>query len=539
MKLKRSLATSLLLVVVMFGSYGCFESKDSGSDEVDSKYMLEDDGIRFYAKSMESGSYGLSPFTDSEFNALSADRRRVVADKLLATLFFGLPQSELDELIESGAFMSTVESNMHKRINRLDEVERALDDNGRDDENRFYFSSWPSGTAEVARILARFYQLEHLDKSYVEFWSAYVLTQNIMFSPATELASSHAPNIERVYSSFVRNIQHEFSIRYSTYMHMFSDDNWRRFRSPEDNGREMMEIFLLNFEDADVPVAAKALKNWRLSRDNDTLVVGVDANSEPLELFGTTVLDGYDFYRELVKDDRFINGVVTRVVDVYFPTYTLSQKQNVIDTIVSSSPASWQDLLLQIVFSQEYLLRSDKPKSVEELFFSLAKKMSFEHRRGFFSTFARSLSDINQASMRYKLGRYVEVPLDTQSFITYHKLIRENLLISSKNSWNSGWVVDRFVPDALFEGISAYEHEKMLDRLIDHLFLSVVARVAFESERALFKTHMLQDDGVFNRYFKIFDTGDNRYDGRIRASTIILDYLSRLTQNYRFVKAEL
>jgi len=50
-------------------------------------------------------------------------------------------------------------------------------------------------------------------------------------------------------------------LRFITYKHMMSEDNWRRFRSPEDNGREMLEIYNLDFNDAHVPISAKALQN--------------------------------------------------------------------------------------------------------------------------------------------------------------------------------------------------------------------------------------------------------------------------------------
>jgi len=86
----------------------------------------------------------------------------------------------------------------------------------------------------------------------------------------------------------VRNLQDDSTMAYSTYLHMISSDNWRRFRSPEDNGREMMEIYTLMFDDSKVPIAGKALQNWKLDRDNDTLVIGLNENTQELSLFNTT-----------------------------------------------------------------------------------------------------------------------------------------------------------------------------------------------------------------------------------------------------------
>jgi hypothetical protein len=380
--------------------------------------------------------------------------------------------------------------------------------------------------------------MEHLDKHYIDYWSAYVLSSTIMFSPAYELASSHTPNIDRVYGELVRNFRDETTAKYSTFMHMISDDNWRRFRSPEDNGREMMEIYLLDFDDTHVPIAGQALKNWKLDRDNDTLVVGLDENMQPLKLFGTTITNGYDFYRELAKSADFDKGVTSRLVDVYFPTFSSSKKSSIVSKIVSSNPKTWQDILLQIVFSKEYLLNSDKPKSAEELFYSLSKKIHFQHRRGFFSNFARALAEMNQAPMKYKLGKYSEVPLDTQSFLTYHKFIREGVLIRYRNEWSSGWLPEKLISNELFEGISAYECQMMLDTLTDHLFLSTIARTAGEEEKKLFRSHMLEADGTYGEDFELFRTGDDPLKERKRAAVVILDYISRLSETYRFKKVQ-
>ena len=542
---KFKILTTLLLPLLVFTAFiGCGggggssgAANTAANTSSDPKFDYKYEGLLLYAKNMPVGSYRLVPLNDAGFNALGDAQKKAVADKLLSTFYFGMPRAEVESLIESGTFISTIRTMISEMKNDLQQVETRLNDNGRDEEE-FRFSTWPEGTAEVSRILARFYVMEYLDKHYIDYWSAYVLSSTIMFSPAYELASSHTPNIDRVYGALVRNFRDETTAKYSTFMHMISDDNWRRFRSPEDNGREMMEIYLLDFDDAHVPVAGQALKNWKLDRDNDTLVIGLDDNMQPLNLFGTTITNGYDFYRELVKSADFNKGVTSRLVDVYFPTFSSSKKSSIVSKIVSSDPKTWQDILLQIVFSKEYLLNSDKPKSAEELFYSLSKKIHFQHRRGFFSNFARALMEMNQAPMKYKLGKYSEVPLDTQSFLTYHKFIREGILIRDRNKWSSGWLPEKLINDELFEGISAYEYEKMLDTLIDHLFLSTVARAASKEEKGLFRSHMLKNDGTYNDDFELFKTSDEPLRERKRAAITIMDYISRLSETYRFKKVQ-
>ena len=59
-----------------------------------------------------------------------------------------------------------------------------------------------------------------------------------------------------------------------------------------------------------VPLAAKALKNWKLDRRSNTLMIGLDENTEPIDdLFaGTTIVNGTDFYSALVLQSNFLEN---------------------------------------------------------------------------------------------------------------------------------------------------------------------------------------------------------------------------------------
>lgn len=92
---------------------------------------------------------------------------------------------------------------------------------------------------------------------------------------------------------------------------MISQENWRRFRSPEDNTREMIEIFLGLFDqDAEVPKASIACKNWSLTDDEQgyQLVIGFDENTEPQEVLGAAILSCYDFYQAVAQHPLLIPG---------------------------------------------------------------------------------------------------------------------------------------------------------------------------------------------------------------------------------------
>lgn len=514
----------------------------------DPKFDTEYRGLTFYHQNMESSSYKLKQLTDAKFDALNNEVKLQVANKLLTSLFFGYPLKDLKEKIANGNFLGNVRSKLEVETTDKGWLEDYILD---DTVFHQYDSSWY--TPQVITILTRFYAMKDLDKYFFNNWIAYILTQTIMFSPAYELSSTHTPNVSGVYNQLVIMLENEGSMRFSTYVHMMSEDNWRRFRSPEDNGREMLEIFLLDADDRHVPMAGQALKNWKLNTDGDTLEVGLNQNTIPLDTLtnffgGDTVVTGEDFYRELTKSNRFTKGVTRRLVDFFFPEKSNTKRQAITNSIVSSSPETWQDILLQILFSEEYLLHNNRAKSAEETFFSLAKKMEFRHRRRTFEYFKSELGNMHQASMKYKLGKIERVPLDSLSFAHYHSYIREEILLRQANigqtnpdSWDyHGWMPsfisnDNFTPNS-------NDHTATLRSFINYLFEATISRKATNSEHTLFKNHMIEeDDGeqVFRYDFNMFVTRNDpedqtsrreRYKGYI--ARVVLDYISRLDVTY-------
>ena len=515
---------------------------DTGSEEfTNSEYK----GLNFYYKSISPSDYKLKQLDDASFNALNQTQKLQVANKLLSTLFYGLPLKTLQERISSGNFLESTRAALES-----DTTDKEWLENYIVDEDIFRQTDYNEQVA--VDILTRFYAMDILDGYFFKNWTAYILTQTIMFSPAYELESTHTPNIARVYNRLVNMLEVDSGMRYITYVHMMSEDNWRRFRSPEDNGREMMEIFTLDMNDSHVPIAGQALKNWKLDRDSDTLVVSLNENRQPLKLFGTTIYNGDDFYRELAKSSAFTVGVTRRLVDFFFPNVTTSKKSQITSSIVSSNPETWQDILLQIVFSEEYLLHSSGAKSAEELFFSLAKKMDFKHRTGTLHEFKNALEEMHQASMKYKLGKLKRVPLDTLSFANYHKYIRERILLRKSNSeketqydaWDrQGWS-EKFVANTNYT-LNEDAPIASLESFVQYIFNATISRDANIEEMSLFKEHMLRDRSDTNKTqvldysFNLLTTHNDpeeqakKREARKRdIAIIVLDYISRLSETY-------
>ena len=537
-------------LILMFTSLvvltGCGSSDDSttSTSAVDSKYTIGYEGLSFYYENTPSSKYKLNQLTDSEFNALDEAQKLQVSNNLLNTFFFGYPQNELQEKIDSGSFISQVRSGLEEEKTDKGWLESHILD---DDIFRQYSEYYQP---QAITILTRFYAMDKLDSYFFKNWIAYILTQTIMFSPAYELDSTHTPNISGVYNGIVNLLDDEAGMRFITYVHMMSENNWRRFRSPEDNGREMLEIFLLDMDDSHVPIAGKALQNWKLNTDSDTLEVSLNQNTTPLNLFGTTLYNGDDFYRELTKSNLFTKGVTQRLVDFFFPEKTASTKQQLVNSIVSSQPETWQDILLQIVFSEEYLLHNSRAKSAEETFFSLAKKMDYKHRDNTFYYFKRYLENMHQAIMKYKLGKLKRVPQDTLSFAHYHKFIREEVLLRRSNpdviddysSWSrQGWS-DSFISFDNFD-YDINNDVESLDSFVNYLFKTTIAREATSEELKLFRDHMIgEKDGkqVFHYQFNMFVTDNDaqrqlsrREEYKRNITYTVLEYISRLDATYR------
>ena len=500
-------------------------------------------GLTFYYKNKPSSDYMLRQLSNSQFNALTNSQKLQVADKILTTFFFGYPLKVLEQKINSGHFIDDIKNGLS-----TDRTDKEWLENYILDETKFEQYSIYSQPQAIT-ILSRFYTMKELDTYFFNNWVAYILTQTIMFSPAYELSTTHTPNISNVYNRLVTMLGIGSGMRYITYVHMMSEDNWRRFRSPEDNGREMLEIYLFDQNDLDVPIAGKALQNWKLNTDSDTLEVSLNRNTKPLKLFGTTIYNGDDFYRELVKSDLFVKGVSRRIVDFFFPQKSDAKRAQITDTIVSSHPETWQDILLQIVFSEEYLLHNQRAKSAEETFFSLAKKMDYKHRKNTFASLKNHLEEMHQATMKYKLGKVERVPLDTLSFAYYHKFIRNEILlkrshpdkINDYNSWaRQGW-------SESFLSFNNFDHEsnsdgENLDLFVDYLFKSTIARSATDEEKTLFRNHMTEEKNgkkIFRYEFNMFVTYDDqdkqkkqRKERKINIALIVLDYISRLDTTY-------
>lgn len=467
--------------------------------------------------------------SDSEYNALSNEQKYAVANKLMGTLYKGVPVSDFFK-IEAGLGNPALKS----EASFIDETEGALARPLEDKEvylaqieEKYFFDEVRK---PLEYPLAALYEFP-VSRDYFHRWIAYRLANSILFSPALENDSVDYTDIQDIQFRLVKMMEEGRSIREIVYEHMISQENWRRFRSPEDNTREMIEIFLGLFDqDAEVPKASIACKNWSLTDDEQgyQLVIGFDENTEPQQVLGATILSCYDFYQVVAQHPLLIPRIASVLVDKFFVGTPAEKKAALVDAIVAAGPTTFDQLFFIILFSKEYLLDAERPKDFEETFFPVAAKINWFAHGNFFrfvnsddsGTSFPTLKRMGQASLTYKLGRFPEIPLDSLSFSVFHKAVREQLLIKRKtdafSSSDGGWQKE-FI-NLNLQG----------DDFVHYLFLSVLSRKANPDElrvlKEVFVKKQLQDS-----------TDPRRQEGiRLGQAMIVLDYLSRLSELYAF-----
>jgi len=519
---------SLLLVLGIFtgcggGAVSSTATQDSGADPILPSVPVKS---------------SFEMIDDESFNALSEEDRIYVAKKLYSTLFKGRSLDFFKSQIDDEKFVSDFTSRLSMQTSQP-EIDKILVDNSGDlDDERRRGDEIPSKKGKIVReILSRLY-FTRLSSDYFSDYIAYVLNQTIMFSPAWEVESVYRFP-ELIMSNFNRlrdRIEAGVPIRHIVKEHMMSVENWARFRSPEDNGREMLEIWLYNFNDSDVPLAAKVLKNWRfLNHDGFSHSysfingIGDEENNETVALLGKELRTGEDFYDAVVNHEDFMYTVVNRVVEYFFPTFGDTEKKEITRQILKNEPTTFKELFFNIILSKKYLYESDRVKSLEETAFSLMHTIEFNAKVKSFIPIDGALTKTNQRTMTYKLGRENSIPVDTLSSSEYHRFIREYILINRDES-------DVYPDDdgIDFKSLSERYDVSTLDKFVNDIFLDILGRKATENELERLISYFNKTERNSGRLLGDLSQPYSRYE----IVMVLLDYFSRLTELYQYRKIE-
>ncbi len=543
-----------------------------------------------------------APLSDSEYDALTPTQKYQVANKLLSTLYKGVAVSDffdisqgLDKprLRDASNFLRDIRVRLATDLDADTKAEIDLLINGNPDavdingdaapmEAKYRFSDRRPKQIPFARIFEY-----PLSRDFFSQWMSLHLANTILFSPAEEIDSADITDVQNLFRRLDLSIMDGAGIRSIIATHQRSVENWRRFRSPEDNTREMIEIYLGLFDrDEDVPRASQACKDLYLTDEaaGYKLAYTDYPNDAPQLVLDTYVLNCNDFYDVVASHPLVIPRVTSVLVDYFFANRSNEDRTRFVESVAASEPETFEDLFTAILFSRQYLLNTEREKSFEESFMGTAARLGWEaHPDVFYSmttgggSLGRTeLAEMGWPSMTLKLGRLSGVPLDALSFANYHKGYRESLLMD-KYRWQiplgigkpeSPWPEP---PEQLEEDADAqqqakyrealqeyeqnlatltakerriYDHELSiwnvqmdlyravgdlsLQDLIDYLFMSVAERRAKPSEMAGL-IEIMESYG----YLKIIDNERfvepwNRDD----VAKLVMDFQSRLHEIY-------
>jgi len=514
---------------------------------------------------LQSNSGQTTQLTDAQFNSLNVFEQYRVANKLYSTLYKGLSVAEffkLDagltspETVNGGYYIGGLVQRLQTDLpnsekQRLDLAILGSDlvdtDNAQMLEARYTFSNDKARELPLARIHT--YPMSR--PAYVQ-WMAWHLANSILFSPASELDSADMTDVQNIFRRLSNGISNNALITDVVEMHMRSEENWRRFRSPEDNTREMMEVFLgLEDRDADVPAASKACQDWFLTDENQGYKLSFTdfPNTEPQQVLDESVVSCDDFYALVANHSNLLPTIATVLVRYFYAGKDMDYQSNMVDAIVEQQPVTFEQLFSLIIFSEQYLIDNERLRSYEEVFLATAERLRWRTRHDTFRSLASgrggmqrsNMAEMGWPALSAKLGRVNGVATDSLSFANFHKGLREDLLLDEWR-WSRGLGVrEQESLDETDERMSQFEYERRIalnkqlkkltvDELIDYLFLSAALRPAAPIERAELKR--LYDEYNFLRHEEE-RTYINSWS-MPSLSRMTFDYISRLSELYYF-----
>ncbi|MGD2053247.1 MAG: hypothetical protein PVG45_03985 [Gammaproteobacteria bacterium] len=495
--------------------------------------------------------------SQGEFNSLPAEQQYMVANKLLGTMFRGVSVEEYFDMNagmanlqpRSDSFLQNTKDALasdmsNEEVLIYDTIIDGLDEEGNpvEDNAKYRFDSNRPRQLPLARI-----KEYPISRDMFVHWMAYVLSNTIMFSPALEMESTDMADVQNMYRFLVTNLENNTPIRQIIRSNLPSLARWRVSRSPENHALEAYELYLGLFEtEEDSYRGGIACKDLYLTPNNeDYLIRRTDfPNTEPqliLDSYYVTTCD--DLYDVIAAHPLLIPRVTEVIINYFFSGRPLDVRTSMIASITASNPETFEDIFKAIIFSKEYLLNTERPRSFEENLMSLLDTLQWDAAfnryptdEWIFRNMASNSGDrlylgaMGWDVMALKIGRYPDVPLDGLSFANYHKALREEMFLDVGN-YRGG---DNETKGLLFdsEGVILPHVEQMsLEEYVDFLFLSAMQRKATAVEKtdliALFVTqsYTTDVDGVTTV------RSESYYDDIAR---VTFDYISRLPEQYYF-----
>ena len=517
-----------------------------------------------------------APLTDSEYNSLTAEQQYQVLNKLLGTIYKGMP---VDEFFNVSAGLTNPQVQFTDGLRNIrtalrtdmDASARAaidasivgLDAEGNENTQLAIYTFDEDRPRSLP--LARIVEYPVSRDAYVE-WMAYFMANTILFSPALEYETTDIVNVQNVYRRLAIGIQNDLTVRQLVAQQLPTLDRWRVSRSPQNHALEAYELYLGLFDtEEDSREGGIACGDLYLTdEDEGYLLARTDfPNTTPQyildDTFEITTCD--DFHAVIAGHPLVIPRVTEVIINYMMDGRTITDRLNMVESIVGSGAETFEEIITAILFSREYLMNTERPESYEESFMALLSTLKWDvrHNRDQVDDqiFDRLTSNPNNTiylghmgwhSMDLKIGRTPFVPMDALSFSNYHKAIREELLreheayrgamvtVNMEDSNGNINGVDMVAEGLIFgdDGNGGVETLQYIADLspqeyVDLLFLTGLARRATSVEMTDLIDYL---DNVVDHLVVSngnLEVRDGRHDDIAQE---VMDYLSRLPEFY-------
>ena len=523
-----------------------------------------------------------APLSQAEFNALPPEEQYQVASKLYGTLFRGITVEEFFDMDagvasltpSSASFINDTRTALQRhasteQIKAIDDVIEGVDEGGNPDPDLAKYVFDPDSDANenekaMQLPLARIKEYPISRDLYVQ-WMAYFLSNTIMFSPAFEMETTDAVDAQNMYRFLSSRLEEGQGVREIIRANLPSLPRWRVSRSSENHALEAYELYLGLFEtEEDSVKGGIACKDYYLTDEDSGYVLSTTSypNTEPQLILGAYfVTTCEDLYDVIAGHPLVMPRAVEVIVNYLFSGRSQEDRVNIINSIVSSGAQTFEDIFTAMIFSREYLLNTERPRSFEESLMPMLDSLKWSPLaspsasvgRGIFAYMASGstnpgsrsnilyLGNKGWHSMSLKIGRLPDVPLDALSFANYHKSVREQLFLRAETFRGAyGEHGEGLIFDAegevrpLIAGMS-------VDEYVDFLFLSVMQRKATSVEQTdLYEFIVNTRDHTNLEILTDLDTGEEVEREVIKSyryhylTEEVFDYISRLPEFYYF-----
>ena len=506
------------------------------------------------------------PLSQQEFNQLAPEQQYEVANKLYGTMFRGINPEDffdtsagiLNLVPASKTFLVDTKKQLSIEMAVADIIALNKDIDGLDEQGipveadaKYTFDNMSEDSVRPMQRPLAYIKEDPISKDLLVQWMAYFLSNTIMFSPATEMDAPNSIDANNMYFFLTNHLQNESSVRDIIRANLSTLARWRVSRSAENHALEAFELYLGKFNNTEKDEqntyrGGVACQQYYLTSEADGYLLSFTGtfNAVPqLVLDNNYVTTCEDLYGVIAGHELLMPRVNEVIINYLMSGRSLEDRLKMNAAIVQSGAETFRDIFTAILYSREYLLNTERPKSFEENLIPLLDKLKWNPRNNQDPVDKKIFENMTESSgsirlymgamgwdaMTYKIGRIPDVPVDFKSFANYHKSIREDFLkktvsYSGGKNDNSGLFYDENGDVRPFIG------KLSVDGYINYLFLATLYRkpstVEIEDLTAVYKlrNHLQLTAGVFI-------IKPDKYD---EMAEITFDYISRLPEFYYF-----